>query len=304
MRIAVTGSTGLIGSALVGELRTAGHSVSRLVRNNRTESPTERLISWNPDRGVLDAAALEGHDAVVHLAGEPIFGRWTQARKARIRDSRVRGTSLLARTIAGLQRPPSVLVSASAIGFYGNRPASEPLEENSAKGTGFLANVVAAWEEASRPAKTAGTRVVNPRFGLVLSPKGGALAVMLPIFRAGLGGRLGRGDQMWSWITLNDVIGGLRHIIARSDLHGPVNFTTTNAVTNAAFTRTLGRILGRPTVFAAPAFGIKLVMGEMAEEMLLSGARVVPRKLVDSGYKYRQSELESALHDLLEIRDG
>lgn len=299
MRIAVTGSSGLIGSALVGELRSAGHSVSRVVRNNRTESPTERLISWNPERGVLDATALEGHDAVVHLAGEPIFGRWTQARKARIRDSRVRGTALLARTIAGLQRPPSVLVSASAIGFYGNRPANEALEETAEKGSGFLANVVAAWEEAAQPANTAGTRVVNPRFGLVLSPKGGALAVMLPIFRAGFGGRLGRGDQMWSWITLNDVIGGIRHIMARSELRGPVNFTTTAAVTNAVFTRTLGRILRRPTVFTAPAFGIKLVMGEMAEEMLLSGSRVIPRKLLDSGYKYRQSELESALRGLV-----
>lgn len=302
MRIAVTGSTGLISSALVGELRSAGHSVSRLVRSSKTESLTERLISWNPERGVLDATALEGHDAVVHLAGEPIFGRWTATRKARIRDSRVRGTALLARTIAGLQRPPTVLVSASAIGFYGNRPPREPLDETATKGSGFLADVVAAWEEAARPASTAGIRVVNTRFGLVLSPKGGALAVMLPIFRAGLGGKLGRGDQMWSWIALDDVVGGIRHVIARDELRGPVNFTTSNAVTNAVFTRTLGTVLGRPTLFTAPAFGIKLVMGEMAEEMLLSGAWVVPRKLLDSGYKYRQSELEPALHDLLKNR--
>jgi uncharacterized protein (TIGR01777 family) len=260
------------------------------------------LISWNPERGVLDAPALEGHDAIVHLAGESIFGRWTQARKAHIRDSRVRGTALLARTIAGLQRPPSVLVSASAIGYYGNRPQDEQVEENASNGSGFLASVCSAWEEAAEPAKTAGTRVVHPRFGIVLSPKGGALAVMLPIFKAGLGGKLGSGSQMWSWITINDVIGGIRHTITRTELRGAVNFTAPSPVPNATFTKTLGHVLGRPTWFAVPSVAMKLVMGEMAEDMLLSGARVVPRKLLDSGYNYRQSELEPALRDLLKNR--
>jgi uncharacterized protein (TIGR01777 family) len=302
MRFAVTGSTGLIGSALVSELRSAGHSVSRLVRQGRYESPTERLISWNPERGVIDAAALESHDAVVHLAGEPIFGLWTQRRKARIRESRVRGTALLARTIAGLQKPPAALICASAMGYYGNRPANEALDESSAKGHGFLSDVVAAWEEAAQPAVAAGTRVVNTRFSLVLTPKGGSLMAMLPLFRAGLAGKLGSGEQVWSWITLTDVIGGIRHALATTELRGPVNFATPHPVTNAEFTRVLGRVLNRPTFMAAPAFALKLALGEMAEELLLSGSRVVPRKLVESAYPFRHPELEVALQHLLKRR--
>jgi len=301
MRIAVSGSTGLIGSALVSELRNAGHTVTRLVRSP-VKSETERLVSWNPERGAVDAAALEGHDAVVHLAGEPIFGVWTSARKARIRDSRVRGTTLLARTLAGLTRPPEVLVSASAVGYYGDRPVDELLDEGAAKGDGFLADVSAAWEEATRPAQNAGIRVVNSRFGLVLSPKGGALHTMLPVFRAGLGGRVGNGRQIWSWISIDDVTGGLAHVIATPAVNGPVNFVAPQSVDNAEFTQTLGTVLGRPTIMAVPAFAARLVLGGMADELLLGGARVVPRKLLGSGYQFRHRALDSALRALLKRR--
>ena len=299
MRFAVTGSTGLIGSALVAELRTAGHSVSRVVRSSNPQAGAEHLIHWHPDRGVIDGAALEQHDAVVHLAGESLNGLWTPAKKTRIRESRVRGTELLARTLAGLTHPPRVLVCASAVGYYGNRPGNEAVDEDAPHGTGFLAKVVVEWEEAAQPAKAAGIRVANCRFGIVLSPRGGALGAMLPIFQAGLGGKLGSGEQVWSWIALPDLVRAIMHVVANTGLSGPINFTTPNAVTNGEFTRVLGHVLGRPTIFTVPAFAMRLALRGMADEMLLSGVRVLPRKLEASGYVFRYPELEVALRALL-----
>ncbi len=300
MRIAVTGSTGLIGKALVSELRSAGHSVTRVVRASKAASQRERLIAWDPESGFIDAAALEGHSAIVHLAGEPIFGVWTQAKKQAILDSRVRGTTLLARTIAALRQPPRILISASAVGYYGNRPANESIDEQASKGHGFLADVTEQWESATQLARAAGTRIVNTRFGLVLSPKGGALGVMVPIFQAGLGGKLGAGDQIWSWVTLPDVVGAIRHALAQETLSGPINIAAPGAVSNEEFTRALGQVLHRPTLFTVPAFVMRLVLREMADEMLLSGARIVPRKLLDTGYQFLNPELEPALQSLLQ----
>ena len=299
MRFAVTGSTGLIGSALVADLRAAGHSVTRLVRSPDTRSSAERLIHWNPERGLLEAAPLENHDAVVHFAGESLIGLWTENKKARIRESRIRGTSLLARTLATLHHPPAVFVSASAVGYYGNHAGNDLVDEQTPKGSGFLADVVEAWEGATAPAQAAGIRVATTRFGLVLSPRGGALAVMLPIFQAGLGGKVGSGDQVWSWVTLPEVVGAISHVISQTEVQGPVNVTAPKAVTNREFTHVLGKVLNRPTVFTAPAFALRLALRGMADEMLLSGARVIPRKLQQSGYEFRHPELEGALRAML-----
>lgn len=298
MKIAITGSTGLIGSALVEALAGAGHAITRVTRR-RGAAGEGAAVVWQPERGEIDAAGLEGHDAVIHLAGEPVVGWWTARKKARIRASRVRGTRLLSETLARLTRPPRVLVSASATGFYGNRPPEEPLDESSAPGIGFLAGVALEWERATAEAEAAGIRVVHARFGLVLSPKGGALAAMLPVFRLGLGGRLGSGRQVWSWITLDDVVAAVAHVLAAERVAGPVNFVSPNPVTNAEFTRVLARVLGRPAIFAVPAPAARLLLGEMADEMLLAGARVVPRKLLDSGYRFLHPELEAALRSIL-----
>lgn len=295
MRIAITGSTGLIGSALLQGLEAAGHSVTRVVRpGSRAQG-----ITWDPAAGTIDRAALEGHDGVVHLAGETIFALWTSAKKRRIRESRVQSTRLLATTLASLRQPPSVLVSASAFGFYGNRPADEAVTEDSQRGAGFLAEVVEAWEQATDPAKLAGIRVVNTRFALVLSPSGGALAVMLPIFRAGLGGTLGSGRQIWSWVTIDDVVSAIQFVLTNPQVSGPVNVAAPLAVTNKAFTRTLGRVVHRPTIFGVPEFVLEAVGGQMAREMLLAGARVVPRKLQRAGYRFGYPELEAALRHVL-----
>ena len=296
MRVAVSGSTGLIGSNLVAKLRADGHSVSRLVRDGPSRSDAERLIHWNPARGSIDAAALEKHDVVVHLAGEPLFGLWTRARKQAIRESRVRGTALLARTIHGLKNPPAVFTTASAIGYYGDRP-NETVDENSAAGRGFLAEVVQAWEDAAQPARSV-SRVAHTRFGLILTPKGGSLQAMLPLFKLGMGGRLGSGEQIWSWVTIHDVLSAISHV-ATTDLSGPVNVTAPNAVSNEQFTRILGKVLSRPTVLPAPAFALRLLMQEMADELLLSGARVMPRRLMESGFVFQHPDLEPALRAIL-----
>lgn len=294
MKILITGASGLIGSALARRLA-GSNEIVRLVRRG---AGGRAEIAWNPEAGTIDAGALEDLDAVVHLAGENVgSGRWTAAKKARIRASRVEGTSLLARTLAGLTRPPKVLISASAIGFYGDR-GDEELDETSGPGTGFLAEVCRAWEAATRPASEAGIRVVHARFGVVLAREGGALAQMLPLFRFGLAGRLGSGLQWMSWIALEDAVGAVAFLLAKESFHGPANITSPQPVTNRQFTAALGRVLRRPTLLHAPALVLRAALGEMAKEMLLASARVYPRRLLESGYRFAQPELETALRGL------
>jgi uncharacterized protein (TIGR01777 family) len=297
LHVVVSGAGGLIGSALLLSLIGRGHRVSRLVR--RSAGAGE--ISWDPSRGVLDPADLEGVDAVVHLAGENVGARWTAARKKRIRSSRVAGTKLLSAALARLRRRPAVLVSASAIGIYGDR-GDETLTETSGLGNGdrdFLVSVTQEWEAAADPARAAGIRVVHPRFGVVLSPAGGALARLLLPFRLGLGGRLGSGSQWMSWISIDDTIGAIEQALSNPGLNGPVNVTAPEPVTNREFTRTLGRVLSRPTLLPVPAAALRLVLGEMAESTVLASARVLPTKLVEVGYHYTQPRLEAALRHVL-----
>jgi uncharacterized protein (TIGR01777 family) len=288
----------MIGSALVSTLLRDGERVTRLVRSPVAASEDE--LRWDPQRGDLDAGRLDelGPEAVVHLAGESIGGRWTAERKARIRASRVEGTRLLSERIAALSRRPSVMVCASAVGYYGDR-GEEVLEESSGPGATFLAEVTRSWEAAAQPARDAGIRVVNLRFGIVLSPDGGALARMLPLFRLGVGGPLGNGRQYMSWIALDDVVGTIQHALGAEALEGPVNTASPNPVTNREFARTLGRVLGRPAVLPAPAFALRLALGELGGE-LLGGQRVNPRRLLASGYEFRHPQLEEALRGMLD----
>ncbi len=297
MTVAVTGASGLVGDALCSLLSTGGHKVLRLVRKPGTDD--EGTAFWDPASGAIDASALEGVDAVVHLAGENIAaGRWTAARKRAILESREAGTRLLASTLAGLTQKPKVLVSASAIGWYGDR-GDEILPEEAAPGEGFLADVCRAWEDATGPAEAAGIRTVNLRIGVVISAAGGALATMLPPFRAGVGGVLGPGSQYMSWIGLDDVLGAILHAIATPSLAGPVNATAPTPATNRELTKTLGRVLGRPTVAPVPAFAARLLFGEMGDALLLASTRVVPGKLLASGYEFRHPALEEALRHTL-----
>jgi uncharacterized protein len=296
MNILVTGASGLIGTALGSSLTSSGHAVTCLVRGQPTSG--QKAAHWDPMAGIIDASALEGVDAVVHLAGENIAQRWTSSQKAKIRDSRVKGTQLLCETLARLSSPPKVLVSASAIGYYGDR-GEQILTEDSPPGRGFLAEVCRVWEAATEPARQRGLRVVPLRFGVVLSPAGGALAKMLPPFRLGLGGMVGSGRQYMSWIALDDVVGAIQHAIVTDTLQGPTNAVAPQAVTNQEFTKTLGKALGRPTVFPLPAFAARLMFGEMADELLLASTRVRPAKLLGSGYRFRYPELEDALRHVL-----
>ncbi|HEY2963879.1 MAG TPA: TIGR01777 family oxidoreductase [Pyrinomonadaceae bacterium] len=300
MKILVTGSHGLVGSALVKSLVEDGHEVVRLVRNERTFGAAE--IEWHPEQGLIDAQQAEGLDAVFHLAGENIAsGRWTEEKKRAIRDSRVNGTRLLSETFARLSRPPSVFVCASAIGYYGSR-GDELLTEQSGPGNDFLASVCVEWEQATQPAAETGIRTVNTRFGIILDRDGGALAKMLTPFRMGIGGRVGDGKQWMSWIALDDVVAGLKFLLLDSAAKGPVNFVAPNPVTNAEFTQTLGRVLSRPTIFPIPAFGVRLAFGEMADALLLSSQRVEPAMLEDKGFPFYWPTLEPALRNLLERR--
>lgn len=294
MKIGVSGSTGLVGSALVPFLTTSGHQVVRLVRSK----PNPGEVYWSPGEGRLDASGLEGLEAVVHLAGENITGRWTPAKKARIRESRVQGTQLLAGTLAELPQPPKVLVCASAIGYYGDR-GEEVLQEASPPGSNFLAEVCQAWEAASQPAAQKGIRVVSLRIGVVLSPRGGALGQMLLPFKLGVGGKIGSGRQYMSWIAIDDLVGVIHHALTTDSLQGPVNTVAPQAVTNLEFTKTLGRVLGRPTLFPLPAFAARWAFGQMADELLLASARVEPARLKASGYVFRTPDLEGALRHLL-----
>lgn len=300
--IAVTGGGGLIGDALIRHLIQGHHRVTRLVR--RAAGPGE--VPWDPVGRRLDPAALEGIDAVIHLAGENVGARWTAARKQRIRESRVTGTKLLSETIARLKRPPRVLVSASAVGIYGDR-GDETLTEASAPGdarSDFLVSVSQEWEAAADAARAAGIRVVHPRFGVVLTPSGGALRKMLLPFRLGLGAQVARGNQWLSWISIDDAVGAIHHALKTDTLRGPVNATAPNPVINRDFTRTLGRVLRRPTPFTVPAAALRVALGEMAEETLLASARVLPAGLMRSGYEFRHPGLEDALRHLLGKKPG
>lgn len=296
MTIAVTGSSGFIGSALVPFLTRAGHRVIRLVRSEPKAG--EAAVRWDPESGALDTRVLEALDGVVHLAGENIAGRWTEAKKRRIRESRVKGTRVLCEALERLERPPRVLACASAIGYYGSR-GDELHDEASTSGSGFLAEVCRAWEAAAAPAVRRGIRVVHLRIGMVLATDGGALAAMLTPFRLGVGGPLGSGAQYVSWITRDDLLGAIQHTLTTGELRGPVNAVAPHSVTNREFTRTLGRVVGRPAVLPMPAFAARLAFGEMADEVLLASARVAPRKLQASGYAFRDPDLERALRRVL-----
>ena len=296
MNILVTGSTGLVGSAVVPFLTTGGHRALRLVRGTPR---TADEIAWNPTAGTIDADKLEGIDAVVHLAGDNIaHGRWTAAKKSRIRDSRVIGTQLLCSALAKLSRKPRVLVCASAIGFYGHR-GDDVMTESSPPGPTFISTVCRDWEAATEPAKQSGIRVVNLRIGVVLTPRGGALAKMLTPFMLCAGGVVGSGKQFWSWIALDDVVGAIHHAIAHEELTGPVNAVAPETLTNAAFTKTLGQVLHRPTIAPLPAFVVKLLLGEMGDELLLASTRVAPKRLQETGYQFRCPTLEGALRHVL-----
>jgi uncharacterized protein len=301
MKVIVTGSTGLVGRALVRSLLADGHEVTRLVRGDSQgfRAPGTAAVHWDPERGEIDAQALEGHDAAVHLAGEPIAeGRWDDEKKRRIRESRVKGTSLLAGALAGLGLKPTVLVSASATGFYGNRGA-EILREESASGSDFLSEVCREWEKATLQASQAGIRVVHLRTGVVLSGEGGALQKMLTPFKLGLGGKVGSGGQYMSWITLDDLVGVIRRAMEDESLRGPVNAVAPGAVTNEEFTKALGHALGRPTIFAVPAFAARLAFGEVADAVLLAGARVEPARLKEAGFEFKHPGIEGALRSVL-----
>lgn len=295
MKILMSGASGLIGAALSAFLTTGGHTVTSLVR--RPPRLGAREIVWDPRHGTPDLASLEGFDAVIHLAGENIVGRWTAEKRARIRDSRVVGTTTLCEALARLSSPPKVLVSASALGYYGSRGA-EVLTEESPAGQGFLAEVCQAWEDATAPVHSR-MRVVQARVGIVLSPTGGALGQMLTPFRLGLGGVIGSGEQYMSWITLDDVIGAIHHALTTESLRGPMNVTAPQPVTNRVFTATLGGVLRRPTVLPLPASVLRLALGDMADELLLSSTRVQPRQLEDTHYPFRQPELDGALRHVL-----
>lgn len=293
MRIAITGSTGLVGTALVPALEKAGHEVVRLVRKKGIPG-----IYWDPETGEIDVAGLEGIEGVIHLAGESIAARrWDAEEKKKIRESRVQGTRLLVRALTGLKQPPSVLTCASAVGYYGHR-GDEVLREESPSGTGFLAEVCRDWEAAAQEASQKGIRVCHTRFGMILSPQGGALAKILPPFKMGVGGVIGNGRQYWSWIGLDDVVGILIHSL-KDSLIGAVNAVAPQAVTNREFTKTLGRVLRRPTFLPLPAFAARLLLGEMADELLLASARAEPARLKVSGYEFSHPDLEGCLRAVL-----
>jgi uncharacterized protein (TIGR01777 family) len=296
MQILLTGSTGLIGSSLIPFLTTGGHNISCLKRDKLKIG--ENDLYWNPEKGEIEVPKLEGFEAVVHLSGENVAGRWSDEKKAEIEDSRVKSTGLLCNALSKLEKKPSVLVCASAIGFYGNR-GEEILTEESKPGKGFLADVAKKWEAATGIARKAGIRVVNLRLGVVLSPRGGALGKMLFPFRMGLGGKVGSGGQYMSWISIDDVIGAIYHAIKNDSLEGPVNAVSPKPVTNLEFTNTLGNVINRPTFFTMPSLLLRILFGEMADETLLSSTRVIPSKLLSTGYEFQFTDLEASLRNLL-----
>lgn len=299
MRILISGASGFIGSALADNLTSSGNRVIRLTR--RPVSRGQDAVHWDPESGQLEPSDLDGVEAVVHLAGEGIGDhRWTEGHKARVLDSRVRGTNLLAETIASLQDPPKVLVSQSGAHYYGFESGERFLTEDAPLGGGFLARVVEQWEAATEPAEKAGIRVVRTRSGVVLSPGGGALQKQLLPFKLGIGGKLGSGRQYFSWISLEDEVAGMEFLLEREDISGPVNLVAPNPVTNADFTRALGDALGRPTFMPVPSIAIKLMFStEMAEEMIFGGQRLQPKRLQDAGFEFGDPEVKAALRRML-----
>jgi uncharacterized protein (TIGR01777 family) len=302
MKIAITGSSGLIGGALASSLQASGHEVIRVLR--RAPRPGEAAVQWDPAAGTIDATGLEGIDAAVNLAGAGIGDkRWTDAYKRTVLESRTQGTDLLCRTLASLPTPPAVLVSGSAVGYYGDA-GDLPVDESAPAGEDFLASVCVRWEAAADPARDAGIRVATVRTGIVLSADGGALAKLLPLFRFGLGGRMGSGSQWWSWITLDDEVAAIRWLIDH-DVAGPVNAVAPNPATNAELTRTLGSVLHRPSVLPVPSFGPKLLLGsELADTLLFSSQRAVPAVLEASGFTFAHPDLEGALRHVLDRPTG
>ncbi len=299
MVIALAGARGFIGSALASSLAADGHRVLRLTRAVDGHGATGVAgvgdsIAWDPARGQLDHHALNGVDAVVNLAGEPIANRWTAVRKRLMASSRIDTTALIARAIAAMPARPRVFLTASAVGYYGDRGA-EALDESSSSGSGFLAELCREWEGAAAPARDMGVRTVHARFGVILGRTGGMLAALLPVFELGAGGKLGSGAQWTSWIARADAIAALRHAIATDILRGPVNVTSPNPVTQAEFVAVLGRVLRRPTLASVPAFALRLVFGEMADNALLASQRVYPRMLERSGFTFRHPTIEEAL---------
>jgi len=298
MRVLMTGASGLVGTALAAELRTAGATVNRFARPGTAAAAGD--VAWNPETGEMNLAAAEGADAVVNLAGASIGGgRWTAKRKALLRSSRVDLTERLVAGLGRLNKPPAILVSASAIGYYGDR-GEESLTEASASGQDFLATISRDWEAAAIKAQPFGMRTVIARFGIVLAKNGGALPRMLTPFKLGAGGRIGSGKQWMSWVALDDVVGAIRFAIGGAAVRGPMNVVAPNPARNADFTRVLARVLRRPAIFPAPAFALRLVLGEMADALLLSSQRVVPQKLSEGGFRFQYAELEAALRHALE----
>jgi uncharacterized protein (TIGR01777 family) len=293
-RVLVSGASGPIGSALLSSLKSQGFAVTRLVRKAAV-GPDQ--VVWDPSRP-LPPELVSGFDAVIHLSGESIVGRWTEAKKRRIIESRVQGTGHIAQALAKAAQRPRVFISASAVGYYGNR-GDEILREDSPSGDGFTAEVCRLWEGATEPASAAGIRTAQMRFGVVMSAEGGALPKMLPPFRLGLGGRLGSGRQWSSWVSIDDVVGAILHVLNHDTMEGPVNVVSPNPVTNTDFTSTLASVLHRPAIFPVPAFAVKLIFGEMGEELFLGSQRVEPAKLVATGYQFKQPELRNALKNIL-----
>ena len=286
----MTGATGLVGSVLAEHLEKEGWGVRVVSRSAKGSD----VVTWDPEEGELDPARLEGVDVVVHLAGENIAGRWTEAKKRRIRQSRVRGTRLLARTLACLEHPPEVLVSASAVGYYGDR-GQALLDEGATRGAGFLSEVCAAWEASAAPAVEASIRVVHPRIGVVLTGEGGALGAMKLPFKLGVGGKVGSGEQLMSWVHIDDLVRMISFAIDRSELVGPFNAVAPKPVSNAEFTKTLGEVLERPTFLAVPDKLARVAMGEAADEMLLASTGVLPARLQSMGFEWRHPYLREAL---------
>lgn len=290
--VAITGATGMIGSALVAHLRDRGHTVRRLVRSTHDAQPGD--ILWDPMATALDPRALDGCDAIVNLAGAPIAQRWTSDRKRDIRESRIRGTSLIANAVAAMAVKPMVVLSGSAVGYYGDR-GDEPLDERSSSGTDFLSQVAREWEGAAAPIADAGVRLVVLRTGVVLSSRGGALAKMLLPFKLGFGGPLGNGRQWMSWISLEDHVRAMEHALLSEEMNGPANLVSPNPVPNAEFAATLGNVLSRPAVIPVPRFALELVFGEMANATILASQRALPRALIDSRFSFAHATLEAAL---------